>query len=167
MSQKHDRPRADGQGADDQNKADWNSRCDDLKADSADGQLPPPPLAEIRLQGFLKGLEPIQSITDLTLEELPYGYRAAIRKVIKDAHLFELFEETAFRQIHKHGSTSAGKIKGEIKHLHQLEFCHYSRTLMGRLFQWKHPHFAERVAASKCILDTLDSAIKEGLIQRK
>jgi hypothetical protein len=162
-----DRPNADGEGADDQNKADWNSRCDDLKADSADGQLPPPPLAEILVHGYLKGLEPIQSITDLTLEELPDGYRAAIRKVIKDAHLFEIFEKIAFIQIHKHGSTSADLIEGEIKHRYQREFCHYSRTLMGRLFQWKHPHFAERVASSECILDKLDSAIKEGLIQRK
>jgi hypothetical protein len=166
MDPNDDRPNVDGEGADDL-KADWNSHCDDHKADSAAGQLPPPPLAEIRLQGFLKGLEPIQSTTDLTLEELPYGYQAAIRTLTRDPYLFRLFEKVAFIQIRKHGSTSADKIEGEVRTRYRVEFCHFSRTLMGRLFQWKHPHFAERVKASKCILDTLAPAIKEVLIQRK
>lgn len=36
-----DRPNADGEGADDQDKADWNSRWNDLNACAAAGQLPP------------------------------------------------------------------------------------------------------------------------------
>ena len=165
MSLNDDRPNA-GEGADDQDKADWNSRCDDLNALPADGQLPPLPPVQILVTGFLTGLEPIQEVTDLRVEELPYGYQCAIRKVVGDPYLFQIFEKIAFIQIHKHGSTSADKIEGEIRTLYRVEFCHYSRTLLGRLFQWKYPQFAERVTTSLCILDKLSPAIREELILR-
>jgi len=165
MSTDKNRPNAGSEGAEDEDREDGESYCDDLNATSLPGQLSPPLPDEILIPGSLPGFESIQETTDLTLEELPSGYQSAIRRLRIDRDRFAIFEKVAFSQLHKHPSTSADKIEGVLRDAYRIEFCHFSRTLMGRLFQWKYPHFAERIKTKCGILDTLDSAIKEELVR--
>jgi hypothetical protein len=163
MSQKHDRPNADGEGTDDQNRSEWKPRCSDFTAASPAGQTPPEEF-QIWYTPHLAGFEPIQETTDLASEELSPGYQAAIRRLKEDPSLFFWFEKIAFVQITRLGKTSADKVEGEIRARYGVEFCHSTRTLMGRLLVWKYPHCVGNFSSKKCILDALKSAEKENLI---
>lgn len=163
MSINDDRPGAVGDGAGDQNKSEWEPRCSDFTAASPTGQTPPDQFPSL-VSPHLPGFEKIQEITDLTFDELPSTYQAAIRRLKKDPALFRLFEKIAFIQITRLRKTSADKIEGEIRVRYEVEFCHFTRTLMGRLFLWKHPHFEGRMSAKRCILDALAPSVKEELI---
>lgn len=161
MPTNDDRPDAVGEGAGDQNRSELEPRCSDFTAASPTGQ--PLPDGFQMVSPYLKGLEPVQETTDLTFDELPASYQAAIRRVRNDPSLFTLFEKIAFIQISRLGKTSADKIEGEIRARYGVEFCHFTRTLMGRLFLWRHPDREHVVASKRCILDTLAASIKEEL----
>jgi hypothetical protein len=42
---------------------------------------------------------------------------------------------------------------------YKLVFCHYTRTLLGRLFQFEHPQLKERLKSSRGELDKASLSI--------